>query len=136
QVTWSCAVVAMRSVVPRMTCHVVRSHVYRSFFFPVAGAPGALHSFPTRRSSDLFYSSRNVLAGSIFAILRVGSVVASSVTNTRRSEEHTSELQSHLNVVCRLLLEKRIVDDVEFGVAGVPLPDRHEDAVRPPGVRV
>src|SRR6201986_3859969 len=24
-----------------------------------------------------------------------------------RSEEHTSELQSHLNLVCRLLLEKR-----------------------------
>src|SRR5260370_13626581 len=25
---------------------------------------------------------------------------------TARSEEHTSELQSHLNLVCRLLLEK------------------------------
>src|SRR5260370_23472668 len=27
--------------------------------------------------------------------------------NNRRSEEHTSELQSHLNLVCRLLLEKK-----------------------------
>src|SRR5260370_7898723 len=27
--------------------------------------------------------------------------------NTIRSEEHTSELQSHLNLVCRLLLEKK-----------------------------
>src|SRR5260370_5786160 len=26
---------------------------------------------------------------------------------TFRSEEHTSELQSHLNLVCRLLLEKK-----------------------------
>src|SRR5260370_22889313 len=26
-----------------------------------------------------------------------------------RSEEHTSELQSHLNIVCRLLLEKKKV---------------------------
>src|SRR5260370_41061946 len=26
---------------------------------------------------------------------------------TLRSEEHTSELQSHLNLVCRLLLEKK-----------------------------
>src|SRR5260370_12179744 len=26
---------------------------------------------------------------------------------TNRSEEHTSELQSHLNLVCRLLLEKK-----------------------------
>src|SRR6267142_7255262 len=25
----------------------------------------------------------------------------------RRSEEHTSELQSHVNIVCRLLLEKK-----------------------------
>src|SRR5260370_26840431 len=27
--------------------------------------------------------------------------------NFKRSEEHTSELQSHLNLVCRLLLEKK-----------------------------
>src|SRR5438477_5786796 len=27
--------------------------------------------------------------------------------NTPRSEEHTSELQSHVNLVCRLLLEKK-----------------------------
>src|SRR5260370_25256851 len=28
-----------------------------------------------------------------------------------RSEEHTSELQSHLNLVCRLLLEKKNIHD-------------------------
>src|SRR5690242_5977367 len=28
-------------------------------------------------------------------------------TRLRRSEEHTSELQSHVNLVCRLLLEKK-----------------------------
>src|SRR5260370_17984379 len=28
-------------------------------------------------------------------------------TGCGRSEEHTSELQSHLNLVCRLLLEKK-----------------------------
>src|SRR5260370_31246546 len=28
-------------------------------------------------------------------------------TRPTRSEEHTSELQSHLNLVCRLLLEKK-----------------------------
>src|SRR5580698_11133158 len=28
-------------------------------------------------------------------------------TRTPRSEEHTSELQSHVNLVCRLLLEKK-----------------------------
>src|SRR5260370_14007381 len=30
-----------------------------------------------------------------------------TTTNAYRSEEHTSELQSHLNLVCRLLLEKK-----------------------------
>src|SRR5260370_22538361 len=30
-----------------------------------------------------------------------------------RSEEHTSELQSHLNLVCRLLLEKKKTDSDE-----------------------
>src|SRR4029434_11340416 len=30
-------------------------------------------------------------------------------THTHRSEEHTSELQSHLNLVCRLLLEKKTI---------------------------
>src|SRR5260370_29342464 len=29
------------------------------------------------------------------------------LTTGGRSEEHTSELQSHLNLVCRLLLEKK-----------------------------
>src|SRR5260370_31051873 len=29
-----------------------------------------------------------------------------------RSEEHTSELQSHLNLVCRLLLEKKKDDKI------------------------
>src|SRR5260370_11563822 len=32
---------------------------------------------------------------------------APTAQETRRSEEHTSELQSHLNLVCRLLLEKK-----------------------------
>src|SRR5260370_22387156 len=34
--------------------------------------------------------------------------LTSTGTGQIRSEEHTSELQSHLNLVCRLLLEKRI----------------------------
>src|SRR5207237_8092329 len=39
-----------------------------------------------------------------------GQRLASNIVTTaeeQRSEEHTSELQSHLNLVCRLLLEKK-----------------------------
>src|SRR6266571_8752522 len=36
-----------------------------------------------------------------------------------RSEEHTSELQLHVNLVCRLLLEKKKkVDVVSLGIEG------------------
>src|SRR2546430_9093708 len=33
------------------------------------------------------------------------------ITTSARSEEHTSELQSQSNIVCRLLLEKKIYDN-------------------------
>src|SRR5260370_25564161 len=36
-----------------------------------------------------------------------GTGVCGNAFRTQRSEEHTSELQSHLNLVCRLLLEKK-----------------------------
>src|SRR5438270_4030416 len=34
-----------------------------------------------------------------------------------RSEEHTSELQSQSNLVCRLLLEKKKQPDIGFGIS-------------------
>src|SRR5260370_23677104 len=38
---------------------------------------------------------------------RAGADAADGLLPLARSEEHTSELQSHLNLVCRLLLEKK-----------------------------
>src|SRR5260370_13826087 len=48
-----------------------------------------------------------------------------------RSEEHTSELQSHLNLVCRLLLEKKNIETAAHlsnlrVTYVVPLSDPHE----------
>src|SRR5260370_19792499 len=43
-------------------------------------------------------------------------------TKPSRSEEHTSELQSHLNLVCRLLLEKKKHNRILDGKTGV---DKH-----------
>src|SRR2546430_9255665 len=37
--------------------------------------------------------------------------VKSSVSRFARSEEHTSELQSQSNIVCRLLLEKKKINN-------------------------
>src|SRR2546430_5549159 len=37
----------------------------------------------------------------------LGGIVVAHVAGSRRSEEHTSELQSQSNLVCRLLLEKK-----------------------------
>src|SRR5207237_6130230 len=87
----------------------------------------ALHTFPTRRSSDLPQvhsgwiiqvgaypveteaKQRLSLAKSKAAKLLAAAdaFIESVVKGDARSEEHTSELQSHLNLVCRLLLEKK-----------------------------
>src|SRR5438876_7038803 len=61
-----------------------------------------LHSFPTRRSSDLLTVGK---MGLIFCDL-IESGVVNAIVSTR-SEEHTSELQSPVHLVCRLLLEKK-----------------------------
>src|SRR5207248_3663707 len=90
-----------------------------------------LHSFPTRRSSDLarlpdqsrvqrpFTPERCALDGTfresrfsgqpVFHLPRRRVVPRQEVHGLRqsRSEEHTSELQSPYDLVCRLLLEKK-----------------------------
>src|SRR5699024_11614911 len=93
----------------------------------------ALHSFPTRRSSDLYsnldsFQSQTLSFGSchcsiayfflpafILYMRRVDNTwlrfflirqISSLCTSWSRSEEHTSELQSRFELVCRLLLEK------------------------------
>src|SRR5207253_4451207 len=81
------------------------------FFFYSYGAHRDLHSFPTRRSSDL----RRVrpAVGDLFAHDVDGNLhqhrSRPPVLHLReeRSEEHTSELQSRGHLVCRLLLEKK-----------------------------
>src|SRR5688500_19637492 len=89
----------------------------------------AIHSLPTRRSSDLAIYAHMKARGSGVIINDIGAAgermdagyIAGSTGNaalyalTRalggkslrdgRSEEHTSELQSHCNLVCRLLLQ-------------------------------
>src|SRR5256885_13107596 len=50
----------------------------------------------------------------LFALDSLGALYSlmENTTNMRRSEEHTSELQSPCNLVCRLLLEKKKTDRV------------------------
>src|SRR5438034_9561360 len=40
-------------------------------------------------------------------VIRANEIVRDGLSNVLRSEEHTSELQSHSDLVCRLLLEKK-----------------------------
>src|SRR5688500_19235167 len=90
--------------------------------------PPHLHSLPTRRSSDLTpptcatpgspsprpACSRRPSTGSTRCRWSIGTPRATSTSTCSarspppaRSEEHTSELQSPCNLVCRLLLEKK-----------------------------
>src|SRR5260370_32537050 len=52
----------------------------------------------------------------------VGVLPVAGVPAVRRSEEHTSELQSHLNLVCRLLLEKKNTPHTEEKGDTQPVP--------------
>src|SRR5260221_9797490 len=47
-----------------------------------------------------------------------------------RSEEHTSELQSHSDLVCRLLLEKKSKNDAEQPGAASLEDHRHQERLR------
>src|SRR5205807_9720713 len=94
---------------------------FLSFFFYSSGPPRDLHSFPTRRSSDLGVLAAvacntdgwtNASPTSTNAQVRIARASAQKAWRRGRwtqyrSEEHTSELQSPCNLVCRLLLEKK-----------------------------
>src|SRR5690348_17761420 len=90
----------------------MRSRTRLIFCIKCSAAHRHLHSFPTRRSSDLHFlqfegkiyqtgmdtrCSRKILDSAYIFIFDKKS----------RSEEHTSELQSPVHLVCRLLLEKK-----------------------------
>src|SRR5436309_15971034 len=88
------------------------------FFFSRYADLRYLHSFPTRRSSDLSRQWVVSISASTSIPSRnritISATVARSPTSSDRasnvilrSEEHTSELQSRENLVCRLLLEKK-----------------------------
>src|SRR5690242_21620342 len=75
--------------------------------------------FPSRRSSDLSEARiRHVELPvapvdftseypTVCVLMELMKVLTAKDISFERSEEHTSELQSHVNLVCRLLLEKK-----------------------------
>src|SRR5437867_8817126 len=84
------------------------------FLFYLPGDHRDLHSFPTRLSSDLGKWRRGPCPRLPGAEV-IGGRDSRGRTHCRtppfdargRSEEHTSELQSPYELVCRLLLEKK-----------------------------
>src|SRR5207237_10238037 len=90
---------ASRLLTPTPCAYALSFLCLLCFFFSSSGARRDLHSFPTRRSSDLIARWRSP---------RSAPPASHAPSPAKgRSEEHTSELQSHLNLVCRLLLEKK-----------------------------
>src|SRR5438270_9938179 len=82
--------------------------LYSLFFYSYADHRD-LHSFPTRRSSDLgALAEEDTQANGFGSRFFQGlDLERSGIQSHWRSEEHTSELQSQSNLVCRLLLEKK-----------------------------
>src|SRR5688572_32327414 len=73
----------------------------------------ARHSGPSETSAQMEDLNFSVVLPSLTAIYRLNAEEArlspgtDPTINSIRSEEHTSELQSQSNLVCRLLLEKK-----------------------------
>src|SRR5438105_12170486 len=82
------------------------------FFFLMIRRPPRSTLFPYTRSSDLgvLIVVTTLSNGSVTAPELISRGFAESeelLSEMRRSEEHTSELQSRVDLVCRLLLEKK-----------------------------
>src|SRR4051812_49440561 len=73
------------------------------FFFLMIRRPPRSTLFPY---TTLFRSADGQAAEHPLAVV-VDAAVHPFPEGENRSEEHTSELQSHVNLVCRLLLEKK-----------------------------
>src|SRR2546429_1853126 len=74
------------------------------FTGPNAGAPDPSITVTSRISSD----PNGPACSGALALCALAFVAAiAAPTPNNRSEEHTSELQSRLHLVCRLLLEKK-----------------------------
>src|SRR5260370_37345860 len=80
-------------------------HLLFFFFFLMIRRPPRSTLFPY---TTLFRSNvGSCVAMCYSSSARINRHVRGCAARSERSEEHTSELQSHLNLVCRLLLEKK-----------------------------
>src|SRR2546429_7320247 len=76
------------------------------------------------RHADQIFLEREDRDAPIFVGIRVGrgesrgDGIHFGLSDSPRSEEHTSELQSRLHLVCRLLLEKKKMNKLSHHVAG------------------
>src|SRR5437762_11969201 len=76
------------------------------FFFLLILRPPRSTPFPTRRSSDLSLWTSD--GGNSWQFANLSPLFSPQrIFFPTRSEEHTSELQSPMYLVCRLLLEKK-----------------------------
>src|SRR2546430_12968482 len=69
-----------------------------------------LHHATYRRENEeehLNFGGHPIYVALLFIVNGAPLVAVDLIFHTRRSEEHTSELQSQSNLVCRLLLEKK-----------------------------
>src|SRR2546426_7057273 len=86
---------------------LVKIAYFQYIFFLMIRRPPRSTLFPTRRSSDLIVTSSWAHPHAVKAGNTPMDQVGDEVVAWDRSEEHTSELQSPCNLVCRLLLEKK-----------------------------
>src|SRR5438270_6822357 len=87
-----------------LVVQMVRHSDQLHFFFFIDTATPEIYTFPY---TTLFRSLAAVERRVLDELQLNGLVGRVDARNAERSEEHTSELQSQSNLVCRLLLEKK-----------------------------
>src|SRR5438132_6240205 len=90
------------------------NNVSHLFFFILTRRPPRSTLFPYTTLFRSRAGRRHPLAA-----IRAGEKIRSNDLTRARSEEHTSELQSHSDLVCRLLLEKK--NESRRGPSRIPL---------------
>src|SRR5260221_11323018 len=93
-----------RVILPCSECVNERLALLFFFFFLNDTATPEIYPLPLHAPLPIWFKFSTSACG---AILKAFSRIALKTSRYKRSEEHTSELQSHSDLVCRLLLEKK-----------------------------
>src|SRR5436309_5724132 len=86
---------------------VCTKSILSSFFFFIDTATTEIYTLSLHDALPIYHQQHLLQVAIVLGLKNVAPVIVVLGPHAARSEEHTSELQSRENLVCRLLLEKK-----------------------------